>query len=218
VRWWWSPGNSSNFSAGGSSGVAEARVLQRGAAQGSFDRADPTRGRFRSFLLGAVKHFLRDRRTADERLKRGGGVMTESLEALAAPGSSLNSAAGLQVEDVRDRWDVREFDRHWATTLTARAVSVLENEFIEEGRSLQFNKLKPWLMGDGGLKNQAAAAVELEMTEGAVKVAIHRLRKRFRDAVRSEMGDTVPDTAQIDDELRYLISVLGKESVKQIRN
>ena len=144
--------------------------------------------------------------------------MTESLEALAAPGSSLNSAAGLQVEDVRDRWDVREFDRHWATTLTARAVSVLENEFIEEGRSLQFNKLKPWLMGDGGLKNQAAAAVELEMTEGAVKVAIHRLRKRFRDAVRSEMGDTVPDTAQIDDELRYLISVLGKESVKQIRN
>lgn len=189
-----------------------ARVLERGAARGSFDGADPARGRFRSFLLGAVKHFLADRRESEQRLKRGGGAGADSLDALSEAGGAADSAPGWQVEDGSSRWDVREFDRLWAITLTARAVAILEQECVATGKQHQFSKLKPWLMGDGGVATQATLAAELELSEGAVKVAIHRLRKRFREIVRSEIAHTVPDGAEVDEELRYLVSVLGREA------
>jgi len=188
-----------------------AGILERGPSQGALAGADPTRGRFRSFLLGAVKHFLADRRAAELCQKRGGGQVPDSLEGLAEIAGATDSAAGLQVEDPAGRWDVREFDRLWAVSLTARAVSVLEQECAAGGKTGQFQKLKPWLMGDGGVGTQAALAAELSISEGAVKVAIHRLRKRFREIIRLEIAHTVPDWAEVDDELRYLISVLGRE-------
>ena len=190
------------------------RVDPRGAHQGSFATAEPGRGRFRSFLLGAVKHFLSDRRTAQSAQKRGGGRPIASLEELTESGAGVDhsSAAGLQVEDPTVRWDVREFDRSWAATLTARAVAQLEAESTTSGRAGQFQKLKPWLMGDGGAQTQAEVAAELAISEGAVKVAIHRLRKRFREIIRNEIAHTVPDGAEIEDELRYLVSVLSRET------
>jgi len=189
-----------------------ARVLARGATQGSFAGADPVRGRFRSFLLGAVRHFLADCRAATQRQKRGGGSMAASLDALGDVRDAADSAPGLQVEDVGSRWDVREFDRLWATALTARAVTLLEQECVATGKQRHFENLKPWLMGDGSVGTQSALASELGISEGAVKVAIHRLRKRFREIVRSEVAHTVPDWAEVDEELRYLVRVLGRET------
>ena len=188
-----------------------AHVLNRGAGQGSFAGADPTLGRFRSFLLGAVKHFLADRRAAERRLKRGGGALPDSLDAPGNTTAEGDSAGGLQIEDPRQGWDSREFDRHWATALTARVVQDLEQECVKSGRQVQFLRLRPWLMGDGVLESQAALANELGLSEGAIKVAIHRLRKRFRELVRIAIADTVPAAGDVDEELRYLISVLGRE-------
>jgi RNA polymerase sigma-70 factor (ECF subfamily) len=104
-----------------------------------------------------------------------------------------------------DAW----FDRQWALTVMARALEVLGKDAAAEGRADHFAALKPWLAGDTVELNQAAAAAQLGLGESAVKVAIHRLRKRFRQAVRDELAQTVPEGSDVDEELRYLIEVLG---------
>ena len=150
---------------------------------------DPQRGRFRSFLLGAVKHFLTDMRDHDRRLKRGEGKTPLPLET--------------QIIDPRTPSPDREFDRKWALTVLERALSTLENEKPDH-----FDALKPWLTGDSKGLSQAAAAQALGTTEGAVKVAIYRLRRRFRDAVKSEIAQTLNDPAQVQDELAALIDAM----------
>jgi RNA polymerase sigma-70 factor (ECF subfamily) len=175
-----------------------ARVL---AGRG-FDGADPERGHFRSYVLGALKHFLVEQRTYARRLKRGGGVLPESLN---APGDS-DTKSGHEVADPGATMPDAFFDREWALAVMSRALAALQKEFGEAGKSDQFETLKPWLMGEAVDLPQADAARRLDLTEGALKVAIHRLRKRFRDVVRSEIAQTLGDPGLVDDELRHLIA------------
>jgi DNA-directed RNA polymerase specialized sigma24 family protein len=176
----------------------------RALTGGAFDGADPERGRFRSYLLGALKHFLAGQRAQSQRLKRGGGVAPESLD---APGGT-DTSTGLQVADhvATDRDAC--FDREWALTVMDRALALLQKEFGDAGKSDQFETLKSWLMGDTTELSQAEAARRLELSEGAVKVMIHRMRKRFRAVVRAEIAQTLRDPAFVDEELHHLIEAL----------
>lgn len=171
---------------------------------GSFDEADPERGRFRSYLLGALKHFLADQRKHEHRLKRGGGVAVESLEERAA-GDEPDS---LELADPSQPAPEALFDREWALTVMARVLQVLGVEFSSAGKANQFDTLKPWLMGETPAMSQADAAKQLGLSEGAVKVVIHRLRKRFREAVRTEISQTLRDPSLVDEELQHLIAAL----------
>jgi RNA polymerase sigma-70 factor (ECF subfamily) len=166
------------------------------------DNVDPQRGRFRSFLLGAVKHFLADVRDHDHRLKRGAGQPLESIE----PGT--DTSPGLELPDANNPSPDLVFDRKWALTLLDRALTVLAQEHKAAGKSGQFEALKPWLTGDTENISQAEAARQLDLNEGAVKVAIHRLRRRFREVIKNEIGQTVNDRAQVDEELHYLLEAL----------
>lgn len=175
-----------------------ARVL----SSGGLGDADPARGKFRSYLLGALKHFLADQRKRAARLKRGGGITVESIEST----ETEESQSQLDPAGVSFPASDRIFDREWALTVMARALSLLEREFAQTGRPEQFSTLKAWLAGEVPSMSQAEAARRLGLSEGAVKVAIHRLRKRFRDALRNEISQTLWDPSQIDEELRHLIA------------
>jgi RNA polymerase sigma-70 factor (ECF subfamily) len=177
-----------------------ARILTRSA----FDEADPERGRFRSYLLGALKHFLADQRKHERRLKRGGGAIPEPLNVTGA-----DDTDALQIADVSPPAQEHIFDREWALAVMTRALAVLETEYSASGKAEQFQSLKPWLMGTDLPVSQADIARRLGLTEGAVKVHIHRLRKRFREAVRVEIAQTLRDPALVDEELRHLILALS---------
>jgi len=178
--------------------------FQRVLAGRGFDGADPVRGRFRSYLLGALKHFLSDARERAQRQKRGGGMVPESLDATAG----TDTSPGWQVADADDPNSDAGFDREWALAVMERALGALRDEFVESGRAEQFDILKPWLMGDTPADSQAVAAGQLALSEGAVKVTIHRLRKRFREVVRLEVAQTLRDPALVDEELRHLVEAL----------
>lgn len=176
-----------------------ARVLQGGA----FDRAEPERGRFRSFLLGAVKHFLADVRERERAQKRGGGQEAVSLE----PGT--DTSPGFDAPDPGAAVSDAVFDRQWAFTLLDRALKQLDEELTVAGKADQFEVLKPWLTS-AVAQPQSEAATRLGLSENAVKVAIHRLRSRFRELVKAEIGQTVSDPAHVSRELNYLIEVLAQ--------
>lgn len=172
--------------------------------------AHPERGRFRSFLLGALKHFLADERDRSQSLKRGGGQQAESLDALTSSDTSSEAALPrMEIADPQSEPSDALFDREWAVALMTRTVTQLEAEFRTEGKELQFTVLKTWLGGEPQLISQLEAARALGMSEGSVKVAIHRLRKRFRELIRREILETVEDVGRVDEELRYLVAVLA---------
>lgn len=177
-----------------------ARVL----AGCGFNGADPERGRFRSYLLGALKHFLADQRASARRLKRGGGITLESLDLPVG----TDTSPGFQLADPAVTPHDAGFDREWALTVMDRALSELQREFSGAGKSDEFETVKPWLMGDTGRGSQADLAHQLGMSEGALKVMIHRLRKRFRTVVRTEIAQTLHDPALVEEELRHLIEAL----------
>jgi len=176
-----------------------ARLL----ARGGIGAADPQRGRFRSYLLGAVKHFLVDQRARELAQKRGSGIAPESLDA------ATEAEQALQVADAGAAFDETIFDREWGLAVMDRALRSLAAEFAAEDKSEQFAVLKPWLAGEAELLPQSEAAARLNMSESAVKVAIHRLRKRFREIIRNEIAQTV-DATEVDAELRYLVEVLAR--------
>ncbi len=171
---------------------------------GGIDKADPKKGRFRSYLLGALKHFLADRRRSEGREKRGGGAVIESIEA-----AGTETSPGLQIPDPTGTIPDAYFDREWALSVMDRALKAVQATFAESGKGKQFEALKPWLIGETENLSQTAAAAELSMTTGAIKVAIHRLRKGFRDAIQAEIAQTVTTPEEITEELRYLIEVLS---------
>lgn len=157
---------------------------------------DPGRGRFRSYLLGSLKHFLSNRHDAARAGKRGGGA-----EHVPVPDDSRDSD-GVPMPGMSD--DTLAFDREWALALIGRALATLEVEYAEKAH--RFITLKPWLDGAATV-SQADAARTLRMSETAVKVAIHRMRVRFRELIRAEVAATVNDPAEVAEELRHLIAV-----------
>lgn len=165
-------------------------------------RVDPERGRFRSYLLGAVKHFLADAHDRVHRLKRGEGQPVESIE------SGTDTTPGRQLPDASVPSPDNEFDRKWALTLLDRALDALAQEQRAAGKADHFDALKPWLTGDTENLSQAEVARRLGMNEGAVKVAIHRLRRRFRELIKTEIAQTLSDRAQVDEELHHLLEAL----------
>lgn len=166
------------------------------------DGATPAKGRFRSYLLGAVKHMLADLRQAASRLKRGGTAQIHSLDG--------GSHRPLDVADPRAIDPDLEFDRQWAMAVLKRVLSQLAREKSEQGKEEQWKVLEPWLNSEPAGANLEAAAQQLAMELGAVRMAIHRLRKRFRELVKAEIAATVEDPADIKEEMRYLVEVLAR--------
>jgi RNA polymerase sigma factor (sigma-70 family) len=176
-----------------------ARLL----AGGAIDGADPARGRFRSYLLAAVKRFAADQRERAQTIKRGGGQSHVSLE-----NAGTDTQPGLQIEDQRNLPPDAAFDREWALTLLSRALQSLEHAMETEGKCEHFTILKPWLTTAAETQPQSHAAAQLGLSETAVKVAIHRLRQRFREAVRTEIAQTIASTSAIEEELQALRAAL----------
>jgi RNA polymerase sigma-70 factor (ECF subfamily) len=176
-----------------------ARVLEKK----SIRHADPARGRFRSFLLASLKNFAANERERDLAAKRGGGISTLSLEVEGAEGR-------FQLEPPSDETPETIFDRRWAVTLLDRALARLKGEMVHSGKDQQFERLKPYLVGDQPQLSYADTGSTLGMSEGAVKVAVHRLRRQFRDLVRDEIAQTVSSPEEVDDELRHLWSAVRR--------
>jgi RNA polymerase sigma-70 factor (ECF subfamily) len=171
-------------------------------AGGAIARAERARGRFRSYLLGAVKHFLSNRREAARRLKRGGGADNISLNQTDAGGASAVADVGVLSPDAA-------FDRQWALTVVARALESLRSECAAEGRLDFFEQVKPWLTGDAARGDQAALAARCGMNAGALKAAVHRLKRRFRQLLKTEVAGTLDDPALVEAEMRDLFAALA---------
>jgi DNA-directed RNA polymerase specialized sigma24 family protein len=167
---------------------------------GGLGAPDPGRGRFRSYLLGALKHFLMKQRAAALAGKRGGGAEHVPLV------DENDTAPGLPMPGVSD--DTLAFDREWAHALIARALDTLEKEHAHKPDF--FIALKPRLDG-AATTSQAETALTLGMSETALKVAIHRLRARFRELIRAEVATTVNDPTDVAEELRHLVAVVAGE-------
>ncbi len=168
-------------------------------AGGTITHAEQERGRFRSYLLGAVKHFLSHRREAARRLKRGSGMKNLSLHDTEA--RSLPDA-GVLTPDAA-------FDRQWALTVVARALESLRCECIDEGRKEYFEQIKPWLSGNAERGDQLAVAASCGLNANVMKVAVHRLKRRFRQLVQAEVAGTLDDPRLVEGEMRALFAALG---------
>lgn len=164
-----------------------------------FASADRERGRFRTYLLGAMKHFLANEWHRGRMLKRGGGVTFLEWDA-------LEPEARYALEPAQSGDPDLAYDREWALELIARAREKLRAESEANGKEELFEALKKSLTGDEPSRSEAAAV--LGMSEGALKAAVHRLRRRFRELLRAEIAQTVSTRTEIDDEMRYLVSVL----------
>jgi RNA polymerase sigma-70 factor (ECF subfamily) len=163
---------------------------------------DPEKGKFRSFLLTACKHFLVNERERAHAQKRGGGRASVSLDFGDAearygrePGHSLSAD--------------RLFERRWALDLLRGVLTRLREEHVARGKGALFDRLRAFLVGERQAGGYTRAAADLGLTEGAVKVAVHRLRQRYRELLREEIGRTVDDPADIDEEIRALFAALA---------
>ncbi|MCL4178082.1 MAG: sigma-70 family RNA polymerase sigma factor [Verrucomicrobia bacterium] len=175
-----------------------ARML----AKNYLGQVGPHKGKFRSFLLAALRHFLSDQRDRARAAKRGGGAEVLSLDAQEAE-------ERYRFEPV-DRMDAEKiFERRWAMTLLERALTQLRDESVAAGKAEWFERLRDFVAGDREVSCREAA-VQLGQTESAVKSAVHRLRQRYRELVRDEIAQTVADPAEIEAEIRYLITVLSR--------
>jgi RNA polymerase sigma factor (sigma-70 family) len=167
-----------------------------------FASADRERGRFRSYLLGAMKHFLANEWHRAQTQKRGGRVQFIEFDALDP---ETRYAGASEQSDNPEHL----FDREWALQTIAGALQELRDEMTKAGRSEQFDALKSSLTGQDELPRDQIAA-QLNMSANAVKVAVHRLRQRYSNLLRAAIAETVSNEADLDDEMRYLIDVLRR--------
>jgi len=175
-----------------------ARIIETGG----FASADRARGRFRSYLLGAMKHFLANQWHRAQTQKRGGHVKIIEWEALDPEARYAGASAPSDDPE-------HLFDREWALQTIAGALQALRDEMAQAGKSDQFDALKGCLTGQDESPREDIAA-RLGMSEGAVKVAVHRLRQRYRMLLRAAIAETVSNEADLDDEMRYLVAVLRR--------
>lgn len=174
-----------------------ARLLQKNYL-GAVDRS---KGRFRSFLLASVKHFLANEWDKARAQKRGGGQVLLSID-------TANAETSYAVEPVEHLTPDKLYERRWALTLLQRVMSRLRAEFSQNDKTELFEQLKGTLTGEGRGLGYAALAERLGSTEGAIKVAVHRLRQRYRELLRAEIAQTVAGPEEVEEELRALFAAL----------
>jgi DNA-directed RNA polymerase specialized sigma24 family protein len=165
---------------------------------GTIHSAERGRGRFRSYLLGAVKHFVANQRDAARRLKRGGGVAAVALDDPEAH----------SVPDMRISSPDAEFDKQWAVTVLERGMASLRAECLAEGRVDFFENVRPLLTGDSTYGDQGSIAALCGMKVEAFRVALHRLKKRLRKCVKDEVAGTLDDPDSVQDEMQTLFAAL----------
>jgi RNA polymerase sigma-70 factor (ECF subfamily) len=160
--------------------------------------ADPERGRFRTFLLTALKHFVRNDWRKQNAQRRGGEVEIAALldDDIEACNPDLTADPELI------------YDQQWASTLIERTLSALRAEYSGTAQEALFDKIRPFVIAAAAPPSYETLAAELNMSSGAIRVAVHRLRERYRELLRAEVANTVASPADIDDELRHLASVL----------
>jgi len=175
-----------------------ARFLAKNYIEG----LDAERGRFRAFLLASLKHYLANERDRAQTLKRGGAVTHLSLDWQTADTQFRLAAAAEPSPD-------KAFDREWAMALLAKVIERLQTECDSDGRGRQFTVLKTFLTAEKGAVPHSDAAKALGMDGGAVRVAVHRLRKRYRQLLRDELAQTLTDPAQVEDEMKALFEAFS---------
>jgi RNA polymerase sigma-70 factor (ECF subfamily) len=172
-------------------------------ARDSLKGVDPTKGKFRSFLLAALQNFLANRRDWDRRIKRGGKIPHLSLD-------FRDAERCYGREPAHEATPERLFDRRWALTLLEHVLERLEREVNRESKGPLFERLKPSLMGESDAASYAQIGAELGMTEGAVRVAAHRLRKRYRALLHEEIARTLADPGDFAQEIKDLFQALSQ--------
>ena len=175
-----------------------ARLLEKNQLAG----ADPVKGRFRSFLLAALKHFLANEWHKARAQKRGGGQVPIPIDA-----STAESKCGIDPADHLTAEKI--YERRWALTLLDQVLHRLRDEYTRDGKENLFDQLKPTLTEASRSVRYAEIAAQLGTSEGAVKVAVHRLRQRYREVLRAEIADTVAGPDEVEDELRNLFAALS---------
>jgi RNA polymerase sigma-70 factor (ECF subfamily) len=160
------------------------------------------KGKFRSFLLASLQYYLADERSKQMAQKRGGGATLIPLDA--------QQAEQIYQAELTDNLDpAKVFDRRWSMTLLERTLSRLEAEFSEPGRKERFQELKIFLLGEPRTISYAEAGKRLGIREGAVKVAVLRLRQRFGELLRAEIASTVATPEEVEEELRHLFATFS---------
>ena len=165
--------------------------------------ADPGRGKFRTYLLAALQNFLADESDRARAAKRGGRRQAISLDSTLAE-------SRYAVEPSDDRSPERLFDRQWAQNVLNLALADLRAEFSEEGKMRLFDSLWPHVTGEHSDIKYGQLGVELGMTTGAVRVAVHRLRRRFGSLLRDQIAQTLESPGDVDDEIRHLLTLLRR--------
>jgi RNA polymerase sigma factor (sigma-70 family) len=163
---------------------------------------DRAKGKFRSFLLASLKHFLANEWDKANAQKRGGGQTPISIDTnLAEHGYAIEPADGFSADKI--------FERRWAMTLLEQTLARLREEYVIAGKKTLFENLKGTLTGERSSIPYAEIATKLGTSEGNIKVAVHRLRQRYRELLRAEIGETVSSASEVEDELRNLFSALS---------
>ena len=163
---------------------------------------DPAKGRFRSFLLASLKHFLANEWDKTKAQKRGGGQILIPIDVAAA-----ETSCGIEPADYRTAETI--FEQRWALTLLEQVLRRLRAEYVRDDKENLFEQLKPTLTEASRAVRYAEIATRLGTTEGAVKVAVHRLRQRYREVLRAEIADTVASPGEVEDEIRNLFAALA---------
>jgi RNA polymerase sigma-70 factor (ECF subfamily) len=175
-----------------------ARFLEKG----SFSLADPSRGRFRTFLLKSLQHFLADDWKRAHRAKRGGGTVELPLDGVVAEARYAAELTDTMTPE-------RAYEQRWALTLLEQVLGRMREDYARVGKARLFEALQDFLWGPDGSVSYAALAQDLATTEGALRLAVHRLREQYRDRLRAEVAQTVSNPSEVDAELRYLIGVIS---------
>ena len=162
---------------------------------------DRSKGKFRSFLLAALKNFAADQRDKAHAAKRGGNRQLLSLDSLEAEAHYAKQLADTMTPE-------RLFERSWAIAILNQVVLRLEQEYAERGKAAAFQAMRHSLDGQAGAQSHADIAGQLGMSEGAVRVMAHRMRRRYRELLRDEIMQTVADAELVDEEIRYLLNCL----------
>jgi RNA polymerase sigma-70 factor (ECF subfamily) len=165
-------------------------------------QANRERGRFRTFLLSSFDNFLHNEHDRATALKRGGGRELVSWEEATAEGRyAQEPAGGLSPEQI--------YEMRWAATLLERVLARLREESLHPARLELFDQLKPHLWGEDEATPYAQLATRFNLSVAAIKVTVHRLRRRYREVLREEIAQTVADPAEVDGEIQYLIRVMS---------